>query len=145
MERAEKLAKEIEGTASGNIHVQEERGQVAEHDADWDEEDRYSGVGIIGTVPIDHKEIDSGHQQQMEPPDNSHSDEVSKEDYRDQDESHEGGVHGEEEVEDVEDTSKPSKLSSNLKRPSIVEASSNACVNKEPKRRSSSLIRHLNS
>ena len=46
----------------------------------------------------------------MEPPDNSHSDEVSKEDYRDQDESHEGGVHGKKKWK-MSNTSKPSKLS----------------------------------
>ena len=39
VDRAERLAKEIEGTMSRNIHVQEERGQVAEQDADWDEEE----------------------------------------------------------------------------------------------------------
>jgi hypothetical protein len=39
---AERLAREIEGTASGNIHLQEERGQITQ--GDWDEEDRFSGV-----------------------------------------------------------------------------------------------------
>ena len=39
---AARLAKEIEGTASSNIHIAEERGQVVE--GDYDEEDRYSGV-----------------------------------------------------------------------------------------------------
>jgi LsmAD domain/Ataxin 2 SM domain len=43
--RAEKLAREIENTATSNIHLAEERGQVAAADlADYDEEDRYSGV-----------------------------------------------------------------------------------------------------
>mmetsp|Transcript_106582 Transcript_106582/g.208981 ORF Transcript_106582/g.208981 Transcript_106582/m.208981 type:complete len:739 (-) Transcript_106582:162-2378(-) len=40
--RADRLAREIEGSASTNIHLQEERGQVTE--GDWDEEDRFSGV-----------------------------------------------------------------------------------------------------
>lgn len=39
---ADRLAREIEGTASSNIHLQEERGQAPE--GDWDEEDRFSGV-----------------------------------------------------------------------------------------------------
>eukprot|EP01032_Pedospumella_encystans_P022857 gene22857-25886_t len=39
---ADRLAREIEGTASANIHLQEERGQATE--GDWDEEDRFSGV-----------------------------------------------------------------------------------------------------
>eukprot|EP00526_Cylindrotheca_closterium_P006834 CAMPEP_0113635842 /NCGR_PEP_ID=MMETSP0017_2-20120614/18689_1 /TAXON_ID=2856 /ORGANISM="Cylindrotheca closterium" /LENGTH=739 /DNA_ID=CAMNT_0000546651 /DNA_START=45 /DNA_END=2264 /DNA_ORIENTATION=+ /assembly_acc=CAM_ASM_000147 len=39
---AERLAKEIEGTTSTNIHIAEERGQAIE--TDFDEEDRYSGV-----------------------------------------------------------------------------------------------------
>jgi PAB1-binding protein PBP1 len=39
---AQRLAKEIEGTASSNIHIAEERGQVVQ--GDYDEEDRYSGV-----------------------------------------------------------------------------------------------------
>lgn len=39
---AERIAKEIENTASTNIHIAEERGQAIE--TDFDEEDRYSGV-----------------------------------------------------------------------------------------------------
>jgi len=39
---ADRLAREIEGTVSTNIHLQEERGQAPE--GDWDEEDRFSGV-----------------------------------------------------------------------------------------------------
>jgi hypothetical protein len=39
---AERIAKEIETTASTNIHIAEERGHVVE--TDFDEEDRYSGV-----------------------------------------------------------------------------------------------------
>jgi PAB1-binding protein PBP1 len=39
---AQRLAKEIEGTASSNIHIAEERGQAMQ--GDYDEEDRYSGV-----------------------------------------------------------------------------------------------------
>eukprot|EP00542_Grammatophora_oceanica_P018455 CAMPEP_0194032806 /NCGR_PEP_ID=MMETSP0009_2-20130614/5667_1 /TAXON_ID=210454 /ORGANISM="Grammatophora oceanica, Strain CCMP 410" /LENGTH=803 /DNA_ID=CAMNT_0038673355 /DNA_START=131 /DNA_END=2542 /DNA_ORIENTATION=- len=42
MREAERMAREIETTASANIHVAEERNQVAE--GDFDEEDRYSGV-----------------------------------------------------------------------------------------------------
>lgn len=40
--RAERLAREIEGSSSSNVHLQEERGQICE--TDMDEEDRYSGV-----------------------------------------------------------------------------------------------------
>jgi hypothetical protein len=40
--KAEKYAREIESQTSGNIHLQEERGQVLERDID--EEDLYSGV-----------------------------------------------------------------------------------------------------
>jgi hypothetical protein len=40
--KAERIAREIEKTASSNMHVAEERGQVVE--TDCDEEDRYSGV-----------------------------------------------------------------------------------------------------
>lgn len=39
---AERLAREIENTASTNVHIAEERGQILE--GDYDEEDRYSGV-----------------------------------------------------------------------------------------------------
>lgn len=39
---AERIAREIENTASTNIHIAEERGHVVE--TDYDEEDRYSGV-----------------------------------------------------------------------------------------------------
>lgn len=39
---AERIAKEIEGTTSTNIHIAEERGHAVE--TDFDEEDRYSGV-----------------------------------------------------------------------------------------------------
>jgi len=39
---AERIAREIETTASTNLHVAEERGQAVE--TDYDEEDRYSGV-----------------------------------------------------------------------------------------------------
>ena len=43
--RAEQLAREIETTTTTNIHLAEERGQVSSQDfADYDEEDRYSGV-----------------------------------------------------------------------------------------------------
>jgi hypothetical protein len=39
------------GSTSKNIHVQEERGQITSSESiDWDEEDRFSGVGIIGKV-----------------------------------------------------------------------------------------------
>ena len=40
--KAERIAKEIEGTMTHNSHLQEERGQKIEDD--MDEEDRYSGV-----------------------------------------------------------------------------------------------------
>ena len=40
--KAEKLAREIEGSSSNNSHLQEERGQKVEYD--MDEEDLYSGV-----------------------------------------------------------------------------------------------------
>ncbi len=42
IQKAEKYAREIEGTRSTNIHLQEERGQVLEREID--EEDLYSGV-----------------------------------------------------------------------------------------------------
>lgn len=41
--KAARLAREIEGQASSNAHVREERGQAVETDYD-DEEDKYSGV-----------------------------------------------------------------------------------------------------
>jgi small nuclear ribonucleoprotein (snRNP)-like protein len=41
-QRAEQLAREIESTASSNLHIAEERGHVLSQD--YDEEDRYSGV-----------------------------------------------------------------------------------------------------
>jgi PAB1-binding protein PBP1 len=40
--RAERLAREIEGSVSTNMHIAEERGQKVE--GDYDEEDKYSGV-----------------------------------------------------------------------------------------------------
>lgn len=41
---AERLAREIEGQATTNVHVAEERGQQVQGGEGWDEEDRYSGV-----------------------------------------------------------------------------------------------------
>lgn len=38
--RAEKLAREIEGTSSTNAHIAEERGQTSERDGNLDEEDK---------------------------------------------------------------------------------------------------------
>jgi hypothetical protein len=52
IEQAERYAREIEGTRSTNIHLQEERGQVMERDVD--EEDLYSGVirpSPVSTTP----------------------------------------------------------------------------------------------
>jgi len=43
---AERMAREIEGKASSNMHVAEERGQAIE--GDFDEEDLYSGVLVTG-------------------------------------------------------------------------------------------------
>lgn len=43
---AEKMAREIEGKKSSNMHVAEERGQAIE--GDYDEEDLYSGVLVTG-------------------------------------------------------------------------------------------------
>lgn len=40
---AERIAREIESTASANVHVREERGHTLENDGD-DEEEKYSGV-----------------------------------------------------------------------------------------------------
>lgn len=52
LRKAEKLARAIESSTSKNIHVQEERGQTILSDSvGWDEEDKFSGVGIIGEVP----------------------------------------------------------------------------------------------
>jgi hypothetical protein len=42
--KAERLAREIEGTSSMNAHVAEERGQKAADDSGLDEEAKYSGV-----------------------------------------------------------------------------------------------------
>lgn len=44
---AERIAREIEGSVSGNSHLREERNQQTEQDNDMDEEERYSGV--LGT------------------------------------------------------------------------------------------------
>ena len=44
LERASRIAAEIEGTASDNSHMREERGLVAPATGDQDEEDKYSGV-----------------------------------------------------------------------------------------------------
>ena len=46
--KAERMAREIEGQATDNMHIAEERGQVAQRDDDLDEEDRYSGVLVRG-------------------------------------------------------------------------------------------------
>lgn len=48
-QRAELLAREIEGTASTNLHIAEERGQALNQD--YDEEDRYSGVLKVPAKP----------------------------------------------------------------------------------------------
>ncbi|KAF2200441.1 hypothetical protein GQ43DRAFT_73040 [Delitschia confertaspora ATCC 74209] len=42
--RAEKIAREIEGSSATNAHVMEERGHIAADDKGIDEEDKYSGV-----------------------------------------------------------------------------------------------------
>jgi len=45
VERAERIALQIENTSSNNFHLREERGQVATgEEENYDEEDRYSGV-----------------------------------------------------------------------------------------------------
>lgn len=55
IEEAERLAREIEGSAATNIHVAEERGQAVQ--GDYDEEDLYSGVlqntakALVNTTP----------------------------------------------------------------------------------------------
>jgi PAB1-binding protein PBP1 len=50
--RAEQIAREIENTSTNNIHLAEERGQISSQDyADYDEEDRYSGV-LKMNVPL---------------------------------------------------------------------------------------------
>ena len=118
MDRAERLAKEIEGTASRNIHVQEERGQVSEQDGDWDEEDKYSGVGIVGKANA--KE----HKQQIGNVGKSEEKESYKEEKEDNEEQGDDGCIEEEEEEDSNDDeveegeggesaleNKPSKLS----------------------------------
>ncbi len=43
VEKANRLAAEIEGQSSDNVHVREERGQHVD-DSGMDEEDRFSGV-----------------------------------------------------------------------------------------------------
>ena len=53
---AERIAREIENTASTNIHIAEERGHKVE--TDFDEEDRYSGV-----LTKDGKQRHDGKQQ----------------------------------------------------------------------------------
>lgn len=60
IQKAEKLARAIESSTSKNIHMQEERGQISLNESlDWDEEDRFSGVGIIGKVPNERTENSS--------------------------------------------------------------------------------------
>ena len=50
-QRAEQIARDIEQSTTTNIHMAEERGQVSSQDyADYDEEDRYSGV--LKTTPL---------------------------------------------------------------------------------------------
>ena len=51
--KADKYAREIEGTRSSNIHLQEERGQVMERELD--EEDLYSGVRRPGSSNVPGK------------------------------------------------------------------------------------------
>ena len=52
--KAERIAREIEGTVSSNIHFQEERGQAMEQELD--EEDRFSGVRRVpvGSPPTEN-------------------------------------------------------------------------------------------
>ncbi len=51
---AERLAREIEGQTSSNMHLAEERGQALE--GDYDEEDLYSGVLVTGGEEAKQKE-----------------------------------------------------------------------------------------
>ena len=43
IEKANRIAAEIENQVSDNVHIREERGQVVD-DSGMDEEDRFSGV-----------------------------------------------------------------------------------------------------
>lgn len=52
---AERLAREIEGTATANIHLAEERGHKIE--GDFDEEDLYSGVMVKGGAVKERKQL----------------------------------------------------------------------------------------
>eukprot|EP01036_Dinobryon_divergens_P025182 gene25182-33705_t len=60
--KAERIAREIEGTVSSNIHFQEERGQAMEQELD--EEDRFSGVR---RVPVSNEKVSPNPQENVNP------------------------------------------------------------------------------
>ncbi|GAX83729.1 hypothetical protein CEUSTIGMA_g11154.t1 [Chlamydomonas eustigma] len=79
-EEAERLAKEIEGQATGNVHLLEERGFAVDDSGQMDEEDKYSAVvrpsalGNHPNHPHHHPQqhppswnMPSGGQQPMQP------------------------------------------------------------------------------
>jgi len=66
--QAERIAREIEGQTSSNVHVAEERGHYID-DSGMDEEDKYSGVIRGGTSkPPQVKQQEPKQQQQQKPP-----------------------------------------------------------------------------
>ena len=60
--RAEKIAREIEGSSATNSHVREERGGYTAADDNGDEEDKYSGVRR------DFPNLSSGQSNRYTPP-----------------------------------------------------------------------------
>ncbi|KAI9878365.1 MAG: hypothetical protein M1830_001108 [Pleopsidium flavum] len=63
--RAEKIAREIEGDSTTNVHMKEERGLTLGDDSGMDEEERYSGVRRDGA---DFPALQSSHPNKYTPP-----------------------------------------------------------------------------
>lgn len=63
--KAERIAREIEGTVSSNIHFQEERGQAMEQELD--EEDRFSGVRRVPVSAQPTEKVSPTPQENVNP------------------------------------------------------------------------------
>ncbi|KAI9734842.1 MAG: hypothetical protein M1834_001921 [Cirrosporium novae-zelandiae] len=62
---AERIAKEIEGSQTTNVHIREERGLAAADDSGLNEEDKYSGVR---RNDVDFPPLQSGQPNKYTPP-----------------------------------------------------------------------------
>lgn len=80
--KAERMAREIEGQTSDNVHIMEERGQCPVSD-DLDEEDKYSGVLRASTLPQDKPQSQPDEEEEPLLQKNDYAADESKEESKD--------------------------------------------------------------